>query len=737
MRGAQSRRRSGAERRRTRSVRTVPSAEPPEPAPVEPSGWQAQALADLDDVVADFEEFTVEGEKSFDDGGICHVTVVVDTACFQRSSRAKVRFLQLERFTISIEPGDARPPYVSVDHLRFIGGAHVLSGFQICLYLDPSRQWDPADGIRGTFRRLRDWVADTAGNKHDPNTALYHAVGGTTHITAGTPTIVVRAPLSDIARPSRAYLHARTCDLPTADPAAYEPAAGDTEASDEADGAAGGSGGAAAEVCRYDLVSERVDDTDLVIPIVPLRGDLPIGAGSGELSELLERIEFCQGLRARYPYDTLHDRLVQDCPAITRPRHALPARVIVNALVKRSPLEHATWECDWRGHRRPTLPRAHEPAFEYPEPRDSVARLAGALIDAIACNPPGSPQYALVAVPHPAGGARHLICLRVPARIADQTRNALASPDAIVTAESLVRVSGRVPIEWCRVSDERDAVTTRRDVHRPVTELVGKSVHVWGTGGLGSWIAEWVVRAGAAKVVLCDPARVTGGLLVRQDFTENDIGRRKDEALALRLRSLRDDVEVEVLDELAEAHTVLDVDLLIDATINRAVTRFLDGLAAAFPERRTTFAQVATDTDTGTLGIAIVAVPGDGHTLTEIDRDAGEQVLAESSLEGYRVFWREPNPGSEFVPTRGCSVPTFHGSAADLAGVGGALLNLVCLHVASRQSGTHLMSLPHSEVTPARQLITPTPTAIATVPTPREPSDNERAADANAQAGSL
>ena len=64
-----------------------------------------------------------------------------------------------------------------------------------------------------------------------------------------------------------------------------------------------------------------------------------------------------------------------------------------------------------------------------------------------------------------------------------------------------------------------------------------------------------------------------------------------------------------------------------------------------------------------------------------MDNLAGKLVKAHATLEPYRVFWERPLSEDEFVPTRGCSVPTFHGSAADLAGVAAALLNLIALHL--------------------------------------------------------
>lgn len=667
---------------------------------VGPSEWQSQALRDLEDAVGEFAEFVVETGPVFDEEtAVCHVKVGVDTTGCPRSPRAKVRFHDREEFTISIESGEGWPPHVMVDHLRFLGAAHVLSGFQLCLYLDPSREWDPGDGIRSTLSRLRDWVENTAGNKYDPNTALYHAVGGTPHLTPGTPTIVVRDPLPTTARPTRMYLHAR---------AANDETAADHETPRR----------------RYDLTADRLDDRDLVIPVIPLRGDLPIGAGSGALSELFGRIEVTQGLWPRDTQRAIHERALEICPALTSPRTTTAVVDRVRAIARKGPLESLAWACGWSGHRLAAdvgASKDHE-AFEYPEPEEPVTRLAAALIDGMRLNPTGAQQYALVAVPHPGGGSRHLICLRVPAQVVDVTREALAAPDVVVTPEKLVLASGRVPMEWCRVSDERGEVTIRRDVGRPVGELVGKTVHVWGTGGIGSWIAEWVVRAGVGKVVLHDPGCVTGGLLVRQDFVEADVGLRKDRALATRLRAMRDDVEVELLEDLALPEAILEADLLIDATINRAVTRFLDDLVVTRPDRRTTFAQIATDTDTGTLGIAIVAVPGSGHTLTELDTEAGAQVKADPEIEDYRVFWNEPSPGSEFVPTRGCSIPTFHGSAADLAGVSGALLNFICLHLASGQSGTHLMALPQSGVTPSRRLLMPSLRQVLS--SPSEPAES-------------
>ena len=255
-----------------------------------------------------------------------------------------------------------------------------------------------------------------------------------------------------------------------------------------------------------------------------------------------------------------------------------------------------------------------------------------------------------------------------------------------------------IPIEWCRVSDERSEVTTRRDAQRPVNAFQGKTVLVWGCGGIGSWAAEFITRAGAAKIRLCDEAIVTGGLLVRQDYVEADIGNEKAHALAARIRGISDRADVSTvtgtsLNDLEDVITCADV--IIDATVSIAVGQALSAVAAT-EGPHALLAQLVTDTSTGTLGILTVSAPSDPDGPAVIDTRAGRTVLADPELEPYHTLWREPLDEHELIPTRGCSVPTFHGSAADLAAVAACLVNLLAMHLTTPVSGTHLIALPHA-----------------------------------------
>ncbi len=456
---------------------------------------------------------------------------------------------------------------------------HVLQGSRLCIYLDPSREWDPAGGVTAFLERLWSWLSDASTNSFDPSTALYHAVGGVLHSNQLSPTFVVRSELPN--KPALLYATSRSEH-------------------------------------RIDIDVTRGSDS-LSVAMWTSDHALPLGAGSS-LAEL---------------------GLVLSDPNL---ESSLPASVA-----------------------------------------DLTRGIGDALVATAKRNPDGSPAYAVLTIAHPAGGSPHVLVGRVSAASADQLR-ALRRFDDVPN----------VNIEWCPVSDERPSVTNRRDTRSAASFLRGKTLTILGCGGLGSWIAEFAVRAGVSRIRLVDPGSVAGGLLVRQNFTEMDIGQRKVAALAERLRHVSDDIEVITRNELVyDLATAFEQDdLVVDASVSRAVTRLLNEICELGP-RRPLVAQVATDSNTGTLGLVGVLAPSDTRTLDTVDTHARSVVESSAFLESFETFWAASS-ASQIVPTRGCSVPTFHGSAADMAAVSGSVVSLLGLQVAHPQSGVHLISLPHA-----------------------------------------
>ncbi|MDT0318025.1 ThiF family adenylyltransferase [Streptomyces millisiae] len=511
-----------------------------------------------------------------------------------------------EDFVVILSGDSLQAPMVEVEHDRFVGHPHVLQGRRLCLYLDPSREWDPVGGTTAFLNRLWQWLTDASEGRFNASTALYHAVGGVLHQTSGTPTVVVRQ--FGVGRHVQlGWLETRSSH-------------------------------------RLDLVSGGSGEDRMRAPVLTTAAYMPYGAGT-TLAELL-------------------------------------------ALLTTQPV----------GGERPGASSLAE---------QSAAFLA-ALAASAARRPHDSPQYFVLAVPNPAGGPDHLLGGRLTPPTANLLRHKVKQHGVAATVVSLSADDVETPIEWCTVSDERPAVTTRRDSGRPVRSFRGKHVYIWGCGGIGSWAAEFIARSGATQITLCDPANITGGLLIRQNYTETDIGSTKADALARRLNAISDGLKVEVvpwlsLDEATRAVTMADV--VIDATVSLSVGRLLDALADN-PDRRAVLAQIATDARTGCLGIVAVSALGDSVGPSTIDRQVGPVVLGDPRMELYHSLWQEPLEDDELVPTRGCSVPTYHGSAADMAAVAGSLVTFLGNHLRAAQvSGTHLCALPHAHGGPAHRFL--------------------------------
>lgn len=367
---------------------------------------------------------------------------------------------------------------------------------------------------------------------------------------------------------------------------------------------------------------------------------------------------------------------------------------------------------------RGLLATAEDPYLGLPAPGDTfrgarrTTGLAAPLLTTLGASairkPNGSPQGIVIAVPHPVGGPPHLLAGNIPEQGADRLRQLVktSSPRKWMIDINPSDVGPDIELEWWRVSDDRQEVTTRRDSTRPTAAFSGKRVHLWGCGGLGSWVAEYLVRAAVAEIALCDPGTISRGLLVRQNYVEHDVGNSKVEALAERLRAINDQVTVTAHEAMAPAIAEMaQVDLIIDCTVSIAIERLLDGVADT--PGRPILAQMATDISTGTIGLLTVSMPPNDAGPLTLDRRAGQIVQVEATLEAFRGLWREDGDGSELIPTRGCSAPTFHGSSADLAGVAASLTSLLATHLGAEQpvSGSHLVSLPHGEAGPLHKFI--------------------------------
>jgi molybdopterin/thiamine biosynthesis adenylyltransferase len=138
------------------------------------------------------------------------------------------------------------------------------------------------------------------------------------------------------------------------------------------------------------------------------------------------------------------------------------------------------------------------------------------------------------------------------------------------------------PIAWMRVMETRPEVTRRRDQDTPSSWLSGRRVLVLGSGALGAPVSEFCVRAGVKELTVADYTVVNPGILVRQPYTDADIGLGKARALASRLSAIRDDLDVTPSHGnvrsgfFAPDQDLTAYDLVIDATADTSVRSVIE-----------------------------------------------------------------------------------------------------------------------------------------------------------------
>ena len=250
------------------------------------------------------------------------------------------------------------------------------------------------------------------------------------------------------------------------------------------------------------------------------------------------------------------------------------------------------------------------------------------------------------------------------------TRQKEAAVDAVLAQAAAIRLG----VLFSR--EARTSVAKRRDATAPVDWLAGKTVAVWGAGAIGAPMAEWAVRAGAARILLRDTKRVHRGLLVRQPYRREDEEVLKVDALRERLLAIRPDLDVRVsMSDLRAAHSRHDewagrIDLIINATASIAVRTALDCASAV----GTAVLTVGVDGRAERVFARLVPA-GAGITTAEVEREARLDVATRPELAPYASAFFPASEHEGFFPEPGCSDATFVGSAADMGALAGASLN--------------------------------------------------------------
>jgi predicted acylesterase/phospholipase RssA/molybdopterin/thiamine biosynthesis adenylyltransferase len=345
----------------------------------------------------------------------------------------------------------------------------------------------------------------------------------------------------------------------------------------------------------------------------------------------------------------------------------------------------------------------------------SIGLLIGHLGFAAAFREAGQPLLVVVGTPMRgiAGGTlrQHLTAWRIPSEEADKmtlTLRRFSEDDAKrdigeKAIDAVFEWAGSAQAEWCPVREARHEVTVRRDEDSPLRAFTEKTVAVWGCGALGGPIAEWVLRAGAHRVLLYDSATVTPGVLVRQPYGDNDLGSGKATALAARLKAIDPTASIEphfenVLSGPLEREGWHDgADVVIDATASVAVQSKLERARRLDHQDTTVITTIIGHT--AQHGIATISFPGHSGAGADTLRATKLACARTPRLRGFlQEFWPDPPRTDFFQPEPGCSSPTFQGSGAEVNALAANLLTSVAGDLAAPPETdtavAHLLALP-------------------------------------------
>lgn len=239
--------------------------------------------------------------------------------------------------------------------------------------------------------------------------------------------------------------------------------------------------------------------------------------------------------------------------------------------------------------------------------------------------------------------------------------------------------SGESKVSWIPVYEERPEIIVRRDRETAMDWFRDKTISLWGCGAIGTATAEILVRAGVKKLNLCDNGRVRPGILVRQFFEHEDLGKRKTEALSKRLLRINPHLEIatytgNLLYLLDKENRWMSADMVIDST---GANNLLSKLELVRKDSTGPVPQIVSMAVGHLADRAMLCISPESHTggPSDVVRRAKIKCASSHDLSPYaEEFFPADARHKPFQPEPGCSEPTFTGSMADVLSLASRML---------------------------------------------------------------
>ena len=219
-------------------------------------------------------------------------------------------------------------------------------------------------------------------------------------------------------------------------------------------------------------------------------------------------------------------------------------------------------------------------------------------------------------------------------------------------------------VRWMRVLENRPEITRRRDRAPRRAGWPGNASWSWGAARSARQAAESCVRAGAAALHLVDNGLVTPGILVRQPYSDADIGQPKATVLAGRLAAImaRSAIEgrcADALDAILQpGQDMSSFDLVIDATADAGVRSAIERQRRAGRKHWPPLVTMIIGHD-ATRGLVTISLPeSTGAGSSALRQVALHAFIAPGSGRTSPMTSSRPGPGLRcFSPSRAARPP--------------------------------------------------------------------------------
>jgi len=268
--------------------------------------------------------------------------------------------------------------------------------------------------------------------------------------------------------------------------------------------------------------------------------------------------------------------------------------------------------------------------------------------------------------------------------------------------DSIFEYLEKVPVRWCNVMEDRSEIVVPRDKESQTRWFYNKSVFVLGCGALGSWAAEMIARSNPKKIDLLDISKVNPGLIIRQNYTLEDIGCYKADALARKLKLItgKNNVKSYCCEAYLYIFKNLDsfqnYDIVLDFTANQIFQMKLERDWRKLCNKSPIIISTIIDSVAQKYLCVNLCKNSSGGIWDAYIQLKNLLCFEDACQDFVNAFYTKQALEDLFQPEPGCSDPTFRGSMSDVISLISSAVNISVKDISEDKSPVGMAFSAHS-----------------------------------------